>query len=302
VLGKNDSVDSALDSLRSESWTGNTPNRAIEEKLMTEFHVQRTKGGIRRYRTLLIALAAVLVGSVGFAAAGGTDLITQWVTVRIVGTSGSGDDMTVDLMLTPVEDGTASGSAVIQSDGKNLALSVEQTDDGQKSLSVSIDAAGAEGGSTYEVSANTVTLTELKPGAASKLMDAAGRPDAETVKVEIESGAAVPADQLQGRDDVIETEWQDGDGVWHGMKLVPSPRANGRMIYTLLREAPGALPVLGAIQTNAAIAEVLDAYEDDGTLVVEATTADGADVVLEVTQPNTRSPAKSNAASRTADR
>lgn len=269
---------------------------------MTEFHVQRTKGGIRRYRTLLIALAAVLVGSVGFAAAGGTDLITQWVTVRIVGTSGSGDDMTVDLMLTPVEDGTASGSAVIQSDGKNLALSVEQTDDGQKSLSVSIDAAGAEGGSTYEVSANTVTLTELKPGAASKLMDAAGRPDAETVKVEIESGAAVPADQLQGRDDVIETEWQDGDGVWHGMKLVPSPRANGRMIYTLLREAPGALPVLGAIQTNAAIAEVLDAYEDDGTLVVEATTADGADVVLEVTQPNTRSPAKSNAASRTADR
>lgn len=267
---------------------------------MTEFHVRRSRGGTRRYRTLIIALAAVLVGGVGFAAAGGTDLITQWVTVRVIGLSGDGDNTTVDLMLTPAEDGTATGSTVIQSDGKNLALSVEQTDDGRKCLSLSIDSVGAEGDSTYTVSANTVTLTELKPDAAAKLMDAAGRPDA--VNVGLRAVGAVPADQLQGRDDVIDTEWQDVDGAWHGMKLVPSQQADGRFVYTVLRDAPGALPLLGAIHTDAAIAEVLDAYEDDGTLVVEATTSDGADVVLDVTPLNTRSPAKTKAEPRTADR
>jgi len=269
---------------------------------MTEFHVQKSRGGIRRYRTLMIALAAVLVGGVGFAAAGGTDLITQWVTLRIVGTSGSGDDMTVDLMLTPAEDGTATGSTVIQSDGKDVSLSVEQGADGQKNITVSLDADSAESDTTYEVSAKTVTLTELQPDAAAKLMDAAGRPDADAVKDGRHPAAAVPADQLQGRDDMIDSEWQDGDGAWHGMKLVPSQQADGRMVYTVLRDASGALPVLGIIHTDAAIAQVLDAYEDDGALVVEATTADGADVVLDVTPLNTRSPGKTNAAPRTADR
>src|SRR5436305_1830870 len=77
-----DLVDSALTSMRSRQWTGETYNHKLEETLMQEFAKNPNGRRFSKLPTWFIACAGVLL--VGGAATGTVALVRSWmVTVQI---------------------------------------------------------------------------------------------------------------------------------------------------------------------------------------------------------------------------
>ncbi len=83
-----DPVDSALDLLRSDEWTGSAYNPELENRLMQEFNRPKSTMRLGRSAWILAAVALVAVSGVSFAAVGGVEKIKTWfVTVEFDGQS-----------------------------------------------------------------------------------------------------------------------------------------------------------------------------------------------------------------------
>ncbi|MBN2564040.1 MAG: hypothetical protein JXQ75_24260 [Phycisphaerae bacterium] len=74
-----DPVDQAIKSLRSQAWPGESHNIELEERLMRESQSNCSVSRLGRHRVLAAALAVLVLGSVGFAAAGGVDMVKNWL-------------------------------------------------------------------------------------------------------------------------------------------------------------------------------------------------------------------------------
>ncbi len=93
MQGKNDPVDNVMESLGSRPWPGDYDNQQLKEKIMQKCHKQSSGSRFRGRGTLIATLAFVVLGSVGFTAAGGIELLKGWIiTVEVEG----GGDVTID--------------------------------------------------------------------------------------------------------------------------------------------------------------------------------------------------------------
>ncbi len=132
-------VDDALDSLGDRRWPGDYNNPELKENLMQKFDTNRASRGLGRRGTLLAALAILTVSSVGFAAAGGVQMIQGWfITVEV-----NGEPVDFD------ED----------------AIQVESHGDGTVTLTVDGEALGIEGGEEGDEATITIIANEADAAA-----------------------------------------------------------------------------------------------------------------------------------------
>ena len=112
---------------------------------MRSFDTKRPASFVARHRVLVPALALLLVASVGFAAAGGIELVRSWfITVTI-------DGVTETHEVVPNEDGSATVTIPLppaDGDLRVVEMSIEGGEapvpEGTKTVSVSLSAAGDE--------------------------------------------------------------------------------------------------------------------------------------------------------------
>lgn len=135
-----DPVDNALDSLRSRAWPSNRHNSQLEMQLMRAFNHRRQVLFGYHHRVLLPVLAVLLVGSIGFAAAGGVEWIQSWfVTVTVDGTTVGTHEVPLSL------EGTAEFDVELGELGEGphvVELDIEgdgYNPDGAKQINVTLD-------------------------------------------------------------------------------------------------------------------------------------------------------------------
>ena len=81
-----DPVDGALESLKGRTWPGSNDNEETRNKLMQEYQSKRASSRLGRRGMVIAALAILVLGGAGFAAAGGVEVIRGWfITVEIDG-------------------------------------------------------------------------------------------------------------------------------------------------------------------------------------------------------------------------
>lgn len=81
-----DPVDGALSSLKGRQWPGDHTNNQTKDMLMKQFQKNQSTTAVGRHPVLVAALAILVLGSVGFAAAGGVQMVRNWiVTVEVNG-------------------------------------------------------------------------------------------------------------------------------------------------------------------------------------------------------------------------
>ena len=79
IVRKNpDPIDEALRSLRNQDWPGNSCNPELENLLMQKHSVNRSPSRLTSHPVLVAAVALLLLGSFGFAAAGGVQMVKGW--------------------------------------------------------------------------------------------------------------------------------------------------------------------------------------------------------------------------------
>lgn len=150
-----DPIESAMSSLRSQPWTGETYNKDLEEKLMREFHTHKPSSRISRHRTLIATLAVLLVGGAAFAAAGGADVVKKFfLDIRIIvrGPDGTVFDGVVELEPVEGEEGTAAATLDL-GDGGQTTIEIQE-------VSAS-ELAGADIPDGEEMTMMTVSLSGL---------------------------------------------------------------------------------------------------------------------------------------------
>mgnify|MGYP000864416595 CR=1 FL=1 len=107
---KHDIVESALQSLAGQRWPGANHNSQLESKLMQAFDKQKSKNIITRHPLIAACLAVLVLGSFGFAAAGGVEMVKSWfiLNVEIDGIQDFNEafDGPVNITLTTDENGT----------------------------------------------------------------------------------------------------------------------------------------------------------------------------------------------------
>ena len=125
-----DRVDQAFQAMKARSRGRVMSELNLEERLMQEFsNVQSQR---RRGRTMALAVGLMLVlGGVGFAAAGGVEYVRSWFTlVELVDPSGESPSMTYELRGNQLfdVDGTAVGEITLDGDESNGASANHQTE------------------------------------------------------------------------------------------------------------------------------------------------------------------------------
>lgn len=128
---QHDPVDHALESLGGQHWPEDYDNNKLKDKIMKDFNTNSASRFSRR-TTLAATLAVVLLGTVGFAAAGGVQMVQSWfVTLEING-------QPVDVELVPID---------VQQDGNSVTLSFDGADIGaQDGDVISITASAGQNG------------------------------------------------------------------------------------------------------------------------------------------------------------
>ncbi len=82
---EHDSVNGVLRRLRDQDWPGSSHNPELEESLM-QAHERQVSRKRNKLSVITAALAVVLLGGVGFAAAGGIELVKTWfITAEVDG-------------------------------------------------------------------------------------------------------------------------------------------------------------------------------------------------------------------------
>ena len=143
MSGEMDPVDRALQSLGGRSWPGSAHCNELESRLMQEFDTRRSVSPLGRHRVLVAALAVLVVGSVGFAAAGGVDWVRGWfhMTVQVNGEVVADEDVMLD------ENGQATlvFPAEALGDGKDLTITMDSGEieaediDGEATATINAD-------------------------------------------------------------------------------------------------------------------------------------------------------------------
>ena len=147
MRNEHDPVDSALQSLGGQKWPGASHNPKLEDKLMRAFENRGSTSKIRRHPLLAACLAVLLLGSLGFAAGGGIELVRSWfVTIEVNG------EVIDSLEVVPDENGNAEFDIPpIEVEGDEVAVTTitidsgeeEDEDDGtMKTITVSLDEDG----------------------------------------------------------------------------------------------------------------------------------------------------------------
>lgn len=250
MTGPRDPVDSALDRLRSDSWTGPAYDPELENKLMQEFNQPKSAARSAGPRILAIAVALLLVSGATFAATGGIDKVTDWfVTIEM------GDEV-IDLTLDE------NGEATIRretDDGGLLTVSVKKgtSPDGGDTTRIAVKR--SDGDSNEEECC--VKSVRRGPGTAPEPIDPAILADAEPAKA-----------------------WSDEDGNTTEIYFLPVEEGEGTRIYLATTDPDGEQVVrhLGTPRINLADGDVEPKVEvsDDGTISI--TLDDGAGRVAEM--------------------
>lgn len=107
-----DPIDNAFESLRGRQWPGAYHNHQLREKLMREFLTRQSSSRLRRRGTLIATLALLVLGSAGFAAAGGVEMVKSWFVTVEVKINGE----VVDVVDT---------EAIIETDGDQMTITIE---------------------------------------------------------------------------------------------------------------------------------------------------------------------------------
>lgn len=136
MQGKNDPVDNVMESLGSRPWPGDYDNQQLKEKIMQKCHRQSSGSGFRSRGALIATLAFVVLGSVGFTAAGGIEMLKGWIiTVEVEGGDGTvtidEDDIHIETDDAGVTTLTIDGAEVEGvEEGATVTITATATDDG----------------------------------------------------------------------------------------------------------------------------------------------------------------------------
>ena len=146
MRNEHDPVDSALQSLGGQKWPGASHNPKLEDKLMRAFEDKRSTSRIRRHPLLAACLALLVLGSFGFAAAGGIEMVRSWfVTIEVNG------EVIGSMEVIPDENGNAEFDIPpIEVEGDEAAITTITIDSGEapgdagttKTVTVSLDEDG----------------------------------------------------------------------------------------------------------------------------------------------------------------
>ena len=136
-----DPLKKALHTLRSRQWAEGQFENELEEKLMEQFQSHNAGSRRGRYKTVAVALGAVLICSVGFAAVK-FDTIKSWlVTVEINGE-------VTQIELTQVAPGEpAEANFTVDTDSGQAQVAIQRWDDpsGEQGLQVHVVTDGEDG-------------------------------------------------------------------------------------------------------------------------------------------------------------
>jgi hypothetical protein len=146
VRNEHDRVDSALQSLGGQKWPGASHNPKLEDKLMRAFENRGSVSRIRRHPLLAACLVVLVLGSLGFVAAGGVEMVRSWfVTIEVNG------EVIGSMEVVPDENGNAEFNIPpIDVEGDEAAVTTISIDSGEcgdgeggmKMVSVTLDEDG----------------------------------------------------------------------------------------------------------------------------------------------------------------
>ena len=126
-----DPVDGALESLGGRQWPGDYHNHQLKDKIMQELQTKRSSSRLGRRGALVASLLFLVLGTAGFAAAGGFELVRGWfITVEVNGVPVDIDEADID----------------VQTDGDTVTLTIDSAD---------IDTGGEEGEAVITVIATS---------------------------------------------------------------------------------------------------------------------------------------------------
>lgn len=203
MYSDHDPVDSALETLRSATWTGHSFNPQLEEKLMQEFMKNPSPRRFSKLPTWLIAVAGVLIA--GGAATGTVALVRSWlVTVQI------GDK-----------------EYQLQTDDSGRAEMIVQTDDG-KTTNIQIQRVEGDAGDETNVQVNVDDANQQTEKVVQMVRRSGGG---------AESGATFTAADLAGTQPVA--TWTSPSGVTKAVHFVPQGDSGAVRIFTVTTKADG---------------------------------------------------------------
>jgi hypothetical protein len=214
-----DPIQSALESLKSRTWTGEPFNPQLEEKLMQEFNRINSPGRTPLRVAAIVALSIVLIGGGAFAATGGIAKLKSWV-FRV---SINGQDATLI-----AEEGQPASMVIQGEDGKTTTIHV-------------LKAASPEGGDKTHVTVNATS-----PDSQSQ----------QVVEMVRREGGA-PFDKQAGYtlDDIGDAEptqtWTDDAGLTHSLYIVPSADGEWMLVFRVTADEAGTTTVAKLAQVPA---------------------------------------------------
>jgi len=256
---------------------------------MAEFKQQHTPGGFRRCRSLVIALAVVLVGGAGFAATGGTEFVRQFVKVRLIRLSGSQEgQVELDVVIEPDENGDGTAVATLGSiDGEQTTITLKQippelTDDGQEKTEITV---ATEGAPAEDGMASTAQLLIVQHSAYAPSDDA----DAMSTFLIHNHEDGTESLTLESLDEnAMIWDWVDGDGLDRELRLIPDRPDAEVARYTVLTalETDNNMKIyrtVGSFEYDGSVADVLDVFEnEDGSLILELVNDEGHRQTIEL--------------------
>ncbi len=114
-----DPVDGALESLGGRQWPGQYDNHKLKDRIVTDLKSKRTPSKFGSRGAIVASLAILILGTAGFAAAGGIGMVRGWfITVEVNGVPIDVDDADIHIE----EDGD---TVSITLDSANLPVDVE---------------------------------------------------------------------------------------------------------------------------------------------------------------------------------
>jgi hypothetical protein len=247
-----DPVDSALDLLRSEQWTGENQNLQLEQKLMTAFHHQHAQRRFPRSRTTMAALAFIALGGVAFAATGGVSRLAGWfLNVQI-----NGEDYQVELD----ESGQASFTLDTE-DGAEAAVHIARGVGGSGEQMTTVNVVAGDDETEDEiVIARGQQMQALMDHRAYGLKDLG---DAEPV-----------------------SEWTDESGGWNELYIRPGEDGAGSRIFRAVTDQDGRTEVslVAAATVDLLEGDVLPqvVMDADGLLTITRDDGDGEVEVMKL--------------------
>jgi len=266
-----DPVDRALESLRSQSWTGASFDERLEQKLMQTFPRLKRRSFVRRHAVLCVSLAALFAGGVGFAATGGTQVVKHWIVkLELISTHGQ----VLEAHLQPVDGGNATTLSVGGGTGTTTfqlqadAIDVVDAEGGLANVAVELrattDPGSNEAGLSFTAEA-TANVEHAPPGVAERV---------EPVMAEIGEAVGI-------------VDWIDEAGEWQELHVVPVHGDTqgfdvfttfyGEFDETLYRQLGS---VRGLDPETTEVGELI--WPDAGLAIIPFLRADGSDLSLAV--------------------